>query len=83
MPGQILPDTESRDLTRSSRDFVEIIPASIARPSKAELEELNGQLRELTGRDPRPGQILIIISLAIGENIGKTGLKRRENVKQP
>lgn len=64
MPGQILPDTESRDLTRSSRDFVEIIPASIARPSKAELEELNGQLRELTGRDPRPGQTLAVYLLS-------------------
>ena len=75
-PSRIDPDvlaraiqrnTESRDsdrrLHRSSRDFVELIPGMTEKPDVEHLKTIIEQIQTLTGRDPRPGQVLALYLL--------------------
>ena len=53
-------------LTQSSRDFIETLNLSGSPPGQGDLDVLSGQVQRLTGKSPRPGQVLALHHLLYG-----------------
>lgn len=62
----VMGSTTSRDWNQSSREFVEMIPVPTVRPSPERLSVLISKIKELTNREPRPGQVLALFYLLYG-----------------
>ena len=54
-------------LTQSSRDFIETLNLSGSPPGQGDLDVLSGQVQRLTGKSPRPGQVLALHHLLYGK----------------